>query len=117
MELPVQITFRNMEGGPFEDLVREQVLKLERYHDRIVSCRVSVEKHGARNHGNSFHVRLDVGIPGHEFIVNQDASNHASDSGDVQSAILHAFAAMRRQIQDYVRIRRGEVKRHAGAGG
>jgi ribosome-associated translation inhibitor RaiA len=44
MEIPLQITFRNMPPSQaIEDNIREKASKLESFYDRIMSCRVIVE--------------------------------------------------------------------------
>ena len=44
MLLPVQVTFRNMEDvAGLEEMVQEEAAKLERFYDRVGSCRVVVE--------------------------------------------------------------------------
>ncbi len=113
MQVPVQITFRNMESSPaIESRINGKVAKLESFHDRITSCRVVVEAPHRRHHkGNLYLVRLDVTIPGGELVVNTEKRFHHSHE-DVHVAIRDAFAAMRRQLEDYARERRGEVKSH-----
>ena len=44
MELPVQITFRNLEPSPvIEDWVRVEAEKLEKFYSHIIGCRVAIE--------------------------------------------------------------------------
>ena len=44
MNLPSQITFRDMDPSPaVETAVREKISELERFHERITSCRVMIE--------------------------------------------------------------------------
>ena len=43
MELPLQITFRHMDTSDAVAAVRERAEELERFFDRIMSCRVVVE--------------------------------------------------------------------------
>jgi len=113
MEMPLQITFRNMEpSAAVEDRVRERMKRLEQYYDRIMSCRVVVESPHRRHHqGKVFHVRIDLTLPQGELVVNREPEeNHAHE--DVFVAVRDAFDAMQRQVQDYVRKQRGEVKTH-----
>jgi cold shock CspA family protein/ribosome-associated translation inhibitor RaiA len=119
-----------MQEGGLEDYVRQQAAKLERYCRGITSCRVIVELRGRHSHGNLYHVRIDLGVPDGELLVKQEPTLHASlqdaeaakavKGGELgrlhknpQRAILDAFSEMRRQLQDYVRKRRGKVKTHA----
>jgi ribosomal subunit interface protein len=113
MQLPLKITFRNMEpSAAVEDRVRERTKRLEQYYDRIMGCRVVVESpHRHRHQGKVFHVRIDLTLPQGELVVNREPEeDHAHE--DVFVAIRDAFDAMRRRLQDYARHQRGEVKTH-----
>ena len=75
MQSPLQITFRNM---PFSDAVaariQERAAELERFFDRIISCRVVVEcRHPRRQQGNLFRVRVDLKVPGNEIVASSGA--------------------------------------------
>jgi ribosomal subunit interface protein len=107
------ISFRQMESSPaVEARVREKIAVLERFHPRITTCRVTVEKdHHARHKGDLFRVRIDIGIPGREIVVDRTGpKNHAHE--DVYVALRDAFDAAARQLEDDVRVRRGDVKVH-----
>ena len=113
MQLPLQITFRNMESSPaIEAKIRERAAKLDQYWDRITSCRVVVETpHRHRHRGKLYHVRIDLTVPNGELVVGRmPAQRHAHE--DVYAAIRDAFNAARRRLEDYVRRQRGVVKTH-----
>ena len=41
MEIPLQISFRNMDPSPaVEERIRKKAAKLERFHDRIIGCTI-----------------------------------------------------------------------------
>jgi ribosomal subunit interface protein len=113
MQLPLQITFRGMDpSDAVEANVREHAEKLDRFHDRIMSCRVMVEaRHQHHQKGNLYHVRVDLTVPGGEVVVSREPHQHKSHE-DVYVAIRDAFDAARRQLEDYTRQRRGDVKSH-----
>ncbi len=114
MQLPLQITFRHMDPSPaVEARIRQRVEELERFFDRIVSCRVIVEcRHPRRRQGNLFRVRVDLKVPGAAIVVGRDpAARHARE--DAHVAVRDAFDAARRLLEDRVREGRGEVKTHA----
>ena len=114
MQLPLQITFRHMESSDAVTArIRERAGELERFFDRIISCRVVVEcRHPRRQQGNLFRVRIDLKVPGREITVGRDPAAHKAHE-DVYVAIRDAFDATRRLLEDHVRERRGEVKLHA----
>ena len=114
MQLPLQITFRHMESSDAVTArIRERAGELERFFDRIISCRVVVEcRHPRRQQGNLFRVRIDLKVPGREITVGRDHAAHKAHE-DIYVAIRDAFDAARRVLEDHVRERRGEVKLHA----
>jgi len=114
MKLPLQVTFRNMQASPaVEAEVRERAEKLGRFYAGIMSCRVAVEPIQRHHHkGNLYHVRVDVTVPETELVVSREPLEHQAHE-DVYVAVRDAFDAMRRQLEDYARRRRGDVKTHA----
>ncbi len=113
MQLPLQVTFRNMDpSDAVEARVREKAAKLERFIDRIVSCRVMIEAPHRRGHkGKLYHVRIDMAVPGGEIVVNKEKPEHHAHE-DVYVAVRDAFDAAARQLEDHARRRRGDVKVH-----
>jgi ribosomal subunit interface protein len=111
MQLPLQITFRGMPHTPsIEAEIREKAAKLDRYFDRIMSCRVVVEQPAQhKRHGKPFTVHLDIKVPGGEIAVTHDHDE------DLQVALRDAFDAARRKLEDHVRVQRGDVKAHRPA--
>jgi len=116
MKLPIQIIFRNMESSAaIEAAVRERADKLDQFYEHIMSCRVVIELHHRHHHqGNLYHVRVDLKVPDTEIVASREPAEHHAHE-DVYVAIRDAFDAVRRQIEDYVRRRRGVVKRHETA--
>lgn len=116
MQLPLQIAFHNMEhSDAVEAAVREKAAKLDEFCDRIMGCRVVVEApHRHHRRGNQYQVRIDLTVPGEEIVVNREPAEH-TEYRDLGVALRDAFDAARRQLEDYVRRRRGAVKAHAGA--
>jgi ribosomal subunit interface protein len=113
MQIPVQVTFRNMDPSEaIEANVRKKAGKLERFFDRIVSCRVVVEAPHRRHHkGKLYNLRINLSVPGKDIAVtHKGPKNHAHE--DVYVAIRDAFNAAARQLEDHARKQRGEVKAH-----
>jgi len=114
MQIPLQITFRDMEPSEaVEARIREKAAKLEQYYDRIMSCRVMVESpHGHHHQGRLFQVRIDLTVPDGELVVNQAHHHRDHSHEDVYVALRDAFNAMQHQLQSHVQKRRGRVKQH-----
>jgi ribosomal subunit interface protein len=110
MEIPLQIVMRGMTASEVvSDAIRKHVGKLDRFCDHIMSCRVTVElapRH--KDDGNLFAVHVDLSVPGDEIL-----STRGHEREDVYVAMRDAFDAVLRRLEDYVRERRGYVKRHA----
>jgi ribosomal subunit interface protein len=109
MDIPLQISLHGIaHSDALQNAIRERAKKLERYYDRVVSCRVVLEL--AAHHqgkGKQYIARIDLKVPGNEIAVT-----HAHDE-DLQVALRDAFDAARRRLEDYARKQRGDVKRHA----
>jgi ribosome-associated translation inhibitor RaiA len=73
---------------------------------------VTVQAETSRHHqGNLFSVHVSVRVPGSEIVASRDPGrNHAHE--DVFVSLRDAFQAIFRQLEDYVRRRQGDVKRH-----
>jgi ribosomal subunit interface protein len=87
--------------------IRERVAKLEQFHPRMMSCRVLVEE--TRKHhlqGRQFTIRVDTRVPGKEVVVTRD--HHE----DIYVALRDAFDSVKRQLEEVVREKRGDVKQH-----
>jgi ribosomal subunit interface protein len=108
MKTPLQITFRDIEhSDALEAHIREKAEKLETFFEPIMSCRVVVEMpHQHKQQGKFFSVRIDIGVPGREIVVNRDRHE------DVYVALRDAFDAAKRKLDDYSRRLRGETKNH-----
>jgi ribosomal subunit interface protein len=108
MQIPLQITIRDVDHSEaLETRIRDKVAKLEEFSKHIISCRVVVEvPHKHHHQGKQFNVRIDIGVPGSEIVVNRD---HAED---VYVALRDTFDAAKRQLEDYARKIRGDIKAH-----
>jgi len=78
MQLPLQITFRNLDRSEaIEASISEHAAKLEKYCDQIMGCRVVIEApHKHHQHGNHYHVRIDVTAPDAELVANREPDEH-----------------------------------------
>jgi len=113
MQIPLEITWRDMESSPaLQKAIEKHAAKLERFHDRITSCRVVVRRNAKhKHHGNLYEVHVDITVPGAELAVSREpGKNHAHE--DAHVAVRDAFRAAVRRLEDQVRRRRGDVKKH-----
>lgn len=114
MEIPLQITFKNMETDyAFEKEIKERAKKLDKYFDHIMSCRVVVDiPHRHKVRGNQYEIRIDITVPpGNEIVVTRSPDPDKAHK-DPYMSIKDAFNAAARQLEDYARRLRGDVKTH-----
>jgi len=125
------VTFRHMGGSEaLEADIRKRFARLEALASSIVSARVLVlpaERH--HRAGNRIHVRIEIGVPGEDIVVDHAPSPRPSvratgattvhkqderepDHRHARVAIRDAFEAARRRLHDRTNIRRGHVKAH-----
>jgi len=99
MKTPLQITFRDMPHSDALDAhIRDKAPKLEQVFADIVSCRVVVEQPARhQQQGKPFNVRIDLGVPGSEIVVDRQQNE------DVYVALRDAFDAAKRQLENYAR--------------
>ena len=111
---PIDIVFQNLQPSPaIEARIRDRATKLDRYFDRIMTCRVAVEAaHRHHRKGNLYRVRIALTVPDAELVVSHSPDEQRAHE-DVYVAIRDSFDAMRRQLEDYAERRRGQVKRHS----
>ena len=116
MLVPLQITYRGMdESAALSAVVQAKVRKLERFYEHIGGCRVLIEiPHRHKRTGEHVHVRIDLTVPGQELVVEREPALRARHE-DAYVAVTDAFRAARRELLDWSRRHRGDVKSHTGA--
>ncbi|WP_028079598.1 HPF/RaiA family ribosome-associated protein [Solimonas soli] len=110
MSIPLSIEFRHLErSAALEQLAREHFAAIaERYGD-VLRGRVVIDIPQHRQHAGK---PLTVGIHIARRGGGLDAL-HEGTQGAAYATVRDAFDALRRQLDDDTRIRRGDVKHHA----
>jgi ribosomal subunit interface protein len=113
MQIPLQITFRGIpHSDAVEAKIREKADKLDKFYPHIMSCRVAVEaEHQHHHQGNQYHIRIDITTPRKELVISREHHDKQAYE-DIYVAIRDAFNAATRQLEDYSRVQRGDVKTH-----
>lgn len=89
--------------------IDRKVAKLDRTFHRISTCKLTIDgPQGLPRKGGQFSVKLDLSVPGKEIVVTRNKAENLA------IAVRQAFDAAQRQLEDYSRIRRQDVKRHEG---
>lgn len=104
--MELHISGRNLEVPlRIESEIRNAAARLASFYNRIMACRVLVEtSHRRRHEGAYYNVRIDLTLPGSKLVVKRQPEP------DLLSAVQRAFEAVQRQVEDYARLQRGDVK-------
>jgi len=108
MSIPTEVTFRDVEKtDALDNRMQQKIAKLEQYYDKIESCKVVVEvpqKH--KHNGKLYDVSILVLVPGKRLFVNHNPNE------DLYVSMRDSFNAMYRQLEEYSRKQRGDIKTH-----
>lgn len=109
MALSLQVTFRKMLPSPFvRQRVRERADKLVQFYDRVAGCRVVIEAPHRRHHkGKLYAVSVEVKVPGATLASRRKSGKH-HEHEDVYVALRDSFDSIERQIEEFIRRKRGE---------
>jgi hypothetical protein len=111
MAFPVQISFHKLQPLPaLEARIRDAAHALGRFCDTIVGCHVVVEApHRHHHEGWLYRFRIEIDVPGARLVVGRFPDADAAHA-DPDVALRDAFAAARRQLEDYVQRRRARAE-------
>lgn len=113
MSIPLEIDYRHLEPSPsIEAAIRERVGRLDRFHPKIMGCRVVVDASHGHHRQSPYSVHIAAQLPGRTLNVSRD---RGADHEDFYVALRDAFDALRRQLEDCARVERGDVKTHVVA--
>lgn len=104
----IQVTFRDLPySQALERNIHEHAEKLSQFYEHFIHCRVVLTiSQNHKHQGKLYNVRINLMVPGREIVVTRQQDE------DIYVAIRDAFHALTRQLEDYIRRRRGEVKKH-----
>jgi ribosome-associated translation inhibitor RaiA len=76
MEIPLQISFHGVQHSEaLASTIRDKARGLDRYYDRIMSCRVVLELAGRHQHqGKEFVAKIELKVPGGDIAVTHQHS-------------------------------------------
>lgn len=113
MSIPIRIQYQGLAPSPALSAdIEAHAARLERFAPRLRACDVTVRRNERRRHrGNRYEVTVRASLPGAEFVAGRTCDANQSYQ-DAYVAAHEAMDAMRRQLEDFVRIRR-EVREDA----
>jgi len=108
MEHPIQITFHGIpHSDAVETHIKEKVKKLELFCSHMIACKAIIETERKHKHqGHLFKIKLNITVPDKELAINHGAQE------DLYVMLRDTFDAAKRQLEDYERRRRGNIKFH-----
>jgi cold shock CspA family protein/ribosome-associated translation inhibitor RaiA len=113
MQVSLDIAYKNFEPSEMVRAeVEKQAKRLEKFHDRITSCHVTVVAPARHRKGAPYEVSIRVAMPQHKDIIVTSTHGDEPEHEHARVAIKDAFAAAQRQIEDAAREMRGAVKVH-----
>jgi ribosome-associated translation inhibitor RaiA/cold shock CspA family protein len=106
MQIPLEITFHHIDkDDDAEERIREHVAHLEQIHDRIIACRVRVDKRANPAQDTIPPVvRIEISMPGGPDIVvahEPDRLQRRFQAPDLYNAINEAFRIASRKLAAY----------------
>ena len=114
MQIEPIISYRNIEpSAAVNTLVEKRVAVLERLHDRLIGCDVTLEAPQKRKvSGRVFKVRLNLRLPGDDIHTDHKVAQ-GSARDDLLLAVNRAFSAAEKNLKRRKKKMGGvEVKQH-----
>jgi ribosome-associated translation inhibitor RaiA len=100
MNMPIEIHFHGIEKSEaVEQRVRDKVAKLQKYFERMTSCRVGIEvPQRTAQKPKVYQIKIEIGVPRRAPIVisHERKGSHANE--ELVLAIRDAFEAARRKV-------------------
>ena len=104
MQRPLKITSHDFTlDQAFETEIHDKAIELEKFYSHLIGCEVTVHAPALAHHkkGGPFVVSVRLAVPGKEIV----ADHHPRE--ELSQAIREAFAAARRELEDYTHKQRG----------
>lgn len=114
MDIPLEVSVRGARSNweEVEAEVQRRIGKLGRLSQDITRMRVVVDSpHRHHKEGIHYTVHIEISLPGKTIVVDRER-HQRSEHEDVRVAMRDAFDAVKRKLEDYERIRHGDVKSH-----
>jgi cold shock CspA family protein/ribosome-associated translation inhibitor RaiA len=115
MQVPLELAFHNIDSSDWAEAeIRDRVADLEKFYDRLTSCRVRVDQRANNANGTIPPVvHIELGIPGRKDLVVSHEPDHLMrkyQRPDLQKAINEAFRIAERCLHDLKEQRDGRTK-------
>jgi cold shock CspA family protein/ribosome-associated translation inhibitor RaiA len=114
MQVPLELSMQDVDNVGIREEVEKCASKLDKVCERIISCRVAVERpnHSSHRPSNGYRVRVEVTVPPRHDVVVTREQQQSTDHRDVSVMIHDAFDAAARQLRDLNERQHQHVKQH-----
>jgi cold shock CspA family protein/ribosome-associated translation inhibitor RaiA len=111
MQVPLELIFHDVPRSKWsESLIRDHVQRLERFADRMISCRVTVaQPHKHQRQGKPDHVTIEVHLPRNRRLVVSEEPAQVEQESQLEPVIMSAFRTMERQLKEAGEERRRDA--------
>lgn len=108
----LQVTYRDISSTEtLEARVRERANELFALFPKITMCRVAIEApHRRHKHGHKYRCRVDLTVPNTELVAEN--AEESDITQDVLATVNEVFDEIKRELEDYIRMSRWDVKQH-----
>ncbi len=115
MDVPPEIAFRGVEPtDTLKELILDGIDGLEKIYPRLVSCRTMVaDDTPDRRTGNSYRVRLDIGIPGKSLVVDESPAG-GGEPRPLGQTVKDAFKTGSKLLKKEKELQRGGMTKSQG---
>lgn len=115
MQTPAQIEFEGVKvSAELQTTIDQHVAELEKRFDRVTVVRIAVKGPGDRHRtGGQYHINIQLALPDGREVHVEHTPTEDERYAALTFAIDNAFKRARRQLQDQVRLMRGDVKHRA----
>ncbi len=114
MRIPPEISFHGLNRSEYlENLIYNDIAKLEKLSDNLISCRVGIVlEQKSRKTSNPYRVRIEMRFPpGHDLVVNHK-SGLKEDTEDLPTVIKNGFKSAQRRLKQQIEKQQGVRKVH-----
>ena len=107
MKVPLEINYKDVkQSTEVSAYIKNRTKKLEQFSEKIIKCRVVIEKAVQHNKLVIFNTRITLCIPHFEL------STHNNQTENMYKSIHNAFNRIQRQLEDHHHTLEGFVKHH-----
>ena len=101
MQNSLQVVFHGMDhSDALEQRVHEEFGKLEKFHQHLTDCRVTVEApHRHQRKGKLFDIAINLSVPGGGLTARTGSANNPAHE-DAHIALRDAFQSITRQLKE-----------------